>query len=221
MQNNNTIRTICRSNNKNDSMNAQYYPCRRELLAISALRQLQENPQQEQVDEHKLSILSNTSSTSLSTNRIVVHCLTVLSIFTIWGMIGFLFQHYLLPYILVAITNTQIILNGTGEGTTCSVWNYSPYQQAKCALISHCSYMIMHFTSTLYSDMQKMQSFPTLVAYIFSTTCGAYFFFNRFLKTFLYGLFNLNLKLYSSIYQTFTNPHLPFDYIEEAIHSTN
>ena len=189
------------------------YHDKNEMIAITALQNMHNVKQQYHT---KPNAEKNTYKPTL--NRLVVHLLSLFSVMLIWVLTSSAVYYYLTPYVQLMFTNTQTILKGSEDGTMCSVWNQSPYQQAKCALISHCSYMMTHFISSVYSDMQKMQSIPTLFAYLFSTVCGVYLFLNRIMKNILYRFLNVNLQMYSGFYRLYNDPLLPFDYIETAIH---
>ena len=202
------------------SLHIKQKPCiqyhdKNEIIAITALRNLYDMKQQNRAKSNTEHTEKNYKPTL---NRLVVHLLSLFSVMLIWVLTSSAVYYYLTPYVQLMFTNTQTILKGSEDGTMCSVWNQSPYQQAKCALISHCSYMMTHFISSVYSDMQKMQSIPTLFAYLFSTVCGVYLFLNRIMKNIFYRFLNVNLQMYSGFYQLYNDPLLPFDYIETAIH---
>ena len=207
-----------------------------ELVAMSTLHSLNNeqheesdsNRQHEESDSNRQHEESDSNRqhnhhihSLLSANRIVVRCISICTFCAIWGLLVIFFQYYVLPYISIVSSNTKNILEGSENGTMCSVWNHSPYQQAKCAIISHCSYMVSHFINSMYMDIQRMQSVPTVLACIFSAGHGLWFFYERFQTSFLLPLFNINMKLFKIIVATYENPYLPFNYIENAMNAVN
>lgn len=207
-----------RSCMQNQHTDKSLFRKQQELVAMSTLHSLNNEQYEESASNRQH---NNYIQPSCSTNRIVVHCTSICTLCAIWGLLGYCFQYYVLPYISIVSSNTKNILEGSENGTTCSVWNHSPYQQAKCAIISHCSYLVSHFINSMYMDIQRMQSVSTGLAYLFSAVCGFYFFLERFRKSFLLPLYNINMKLYSKIVNTYENPYLPFNYIENAMNAVN
>jgi hypothetical protein len=167
------------------------------------------------------------------TNRICSHFISTFVVAMSWMMVFKVFHTYCVRYFLSSVvSNIQNIAIGTLNGTHCTIWNVSPYQHARCAMVSHANQIVTHFTSSIYTDMQKIQSFPTLCTFVFSTSCALYFFFKQLLKTLFDNITRslkiitttvskMNIYIYSNVYQVCSNPLIPFEYIERAIHATN
>ena len=192
-----------------------------EFAAATVLNSLHHQRRSDSVRSKHPYTTTDQSTTQMTSNKVAVHCVSIITSIIFWYSLGYVMYTILLPYISTVVSNVRSVLVGSEKGVNCAIWNDSPFRAIQCAFISQCSYYLSSTLNGLFADIQKMQSLPTLLAYIFSAGWTLYFFVYGNLKRLYNSSFISVQYVHKKINQFYTNPFLPFDYIDQAMQEPN